>query len=162
MPRDEEFYRHFNELHAVTVKVVRQLPEDKLDYTPCEPMMPARDLLFHMFSQEKVMLKGCKTGKIEVDDFRWVAEDLKAIGTVEDLATYGEQVHAETNNWVQTCSNEEYNRTIHTFFGELKPFQLLLSAKEHLIHHRGQFYVYLRMLGIQPLFVFTGELLDTD
>ncbi|MBI4484064.1 MAG: hypothetical protein HY652_14405 [Acidobacteria bacterium] len=31
------------------------------------------------------------------------------------------------------------------------------SAFEHLVHHRGQLYVYLRLLGIEPVFVWTGE-----
>ena len=120
-------------------------------------MKSARNLLFHMFSQEKVVLKGCTTGNIELNDFVLVRNDLKNINSIEDLVKYGEQVHTGTMKWVQTCSDEEYDRTISTFFGDKKPFQLHLHTMEHFIHHRGQFYIYLRTLGIEPLFVFSGN-----
>jgi hypothetical protein len=37
------------------------------------------------------------------------------------------------------------------------PEKLLLSALEHMLHHRGQLYVYLRLMGIEPVFVWSGE-----
>jgi uncharacterized damage-inducible protein DinB len=29
-----------------------------------------------------------------------------------------------------------------------------------MFHHRGQLYVYLRLMGIEPVFVWTGEPMD--
>lgn len=157
MEKDADFYEHFDEVHRITCQVVRQIPEEKLDYKPIEPMWTARDLVFHMFSQEKVMLGGCQMGKIEIQDFVEVEKDKAELKTVEDLARYGEQVHREMDEWVKSCGREEYRRTIEAFFGQLTPIQALASAEEHLIHHRGQLYVYLRLMGIEPLFVFTGQ-----
>lgn len=157
MGKDAAFFEHFDEVHRITCQVVRQIPDQQLDFKPVEPMWNARDLVFHMFSQQKVMLGGCRTGKIEVQDFVEVKKDKADLKSARDLAQYGEQVHREMDEWVRSCSQEEYQRPIEAFFGHLTPFQALAAAEEHLIHHRGQLYVYLRLMGIEPLFVFTGE-----
>jgi uncharacterized damage-inducible protein DinB len=119
-------------------------------------MMTAFDLVFHMFSQEKVMLVGCRTGKIALQEFRVVEDDKVRLRTMEDLARYGEAVHRETNQWLALASAVDFARPVETFFGPSTPEQLLWSALEHMFHHRGQLYVYLRLMGIEPVFVWTG------
>jgi len=158
MSRDDPFYRHYNEVYAIAVKAVRQLPNDKLDFRATPEMYTARELVFHMFSQERSMLIGCKRGELILDDFKSVYADLPAMKTVDDLIRYGEQVHLETNEWVTNCSDADYERPVKTFFGPvMPPMHLISGGYDHLIHHRGQLYVYLRLLGIKPVNVFTGE-----
>jgi uncharacterized damage-inducible protein DinB len=158
MNRDDAFYRHFDHVHSIAVKVVRQLPDDRLDFRATPEMYTARELAFHMFSQERAMLAGCRRGELVLGDFRAPHADLPAMKTADDLARYGEQVHAETNQWVATCSDDDYQRPVKTFFGhDMPPLHMLSGAYDHVIHHRGQLYVYLRLLGIKPVNVFTGE-----
>jgi len=158
MSRDDPFYRHFDEVHAIAVKSVRQLADDQLDFRPTPETYTARELVFHMFSQERAMLAGCKRGELLLEDFKSVYADLPAMKTVDDLARYGERVHAETNEWVTSCSDAAYERPVECFFGPvMPPLHLISGGYDHLIHHRGQLYVYLRLLGIKPVNVFTGE-----
>ncbi len=152
-----DFAEHFDEVHAITCKAVRQLPDSQRSFRPVPEMMTAFDLIFHMFSQEKVMLIGCRTGKVALKEFRLVEEDKKALGTIEDLARYGERLHRETSDWLRAAAPAERVKPVETFFGPSTPEKLLLSALEHIFHHRGQLYVYLRLLGIEPVFVWTGE-----
>lgn len=156
MALDKGFFDHFDDVHKVSRKAVRAYPADKLDHRPVDAMMSAKDLIFHMLSQERVMLKGCKTGKLVVDDFNEVMSDLDALKTPEDLAAYGEKIHAETNDWVSKASEQDQDKVVDAFFGKIPAWMLLVAAEEHMIHHRGQFYVYLRMVGAEPPFVF-GE-----
>ena len=158
MNRDKPFYQHYDEVHGIAVKAVLQFPDHQLDFRPTPEMFTARELIFHMFSQERAMLAGCQRGELVLDDFSSVQADLPAMKTVKDLARYGEQVHAETNQWVKRCSDAEYERPVKTFFGAvMPPLHLISGGYDHLLHHRGQFYVYLRLVGITPVFVFTGE-----
>jgi uncharacterized damage-inducible protein DinB len=111
-----------------------------------------------MFSQERAILAGCKRGELTVDDYKALHADLPAMKTVQDLVAYGERVHAETNEWAKNCSDDDYQRPVRTFFGPVMlPLYLISAGYHHLIHHRGQLYVYLRLLGIKPVNVFTGE-----
>ena len=58
MNRDDAFYRHFDHVHSIAVKAARQVPDDRLDFRPTPEMYTARELVFHMFSQERAMLAG--------------------------------------------------------------------------------------------------------
>jgi uncharacterized damage-inducible protein DinB len=110
-----------------------------------------------MFSQEKVMLGACTSGRLLLEDFRQVESDNSTSQTIEDLARYGEEVHAATSRWMRSVSEAELRKKVQTFIGPSTPEKLLLSALEHMFHHRGQLYVYLRLMGIEPVFVWSGE-----
>ena len=152
-----DFSAHFDEVHAITCKAVRQIPERQRDFRPAPEMMTAFDLVFHMFSQEKVMLGACTSGMLSLEDFRQVESDKRALQTIEDLARYGEEVHAATSRWIKSASEAELRKTVQTFVGPSTPEKALLSALEHILHHRGQLYAYLRLMGIEPVFVWSGE-----
>jgi uncharacterized damage-inducible protein DinB len=152
-----EFSSLFDEAHAITCKAVRQVPEARRDFRPVPEMMSAFDLIFHMFSQERAALVGAVTGELRFTEFAAVEADKTGLRTIEDLARYGEQVHQETRNWLSAVSETGIRKPVKTFIGPSTPEKLLHSALVHMFHHRGQLYVYLRLMGIEPVFVWTGE-----
>lgn len=152
-----DFPAHFDGVHAITCKAVRQIPDKQRDFRPASEMMTAFDLVFHMFSQEKVKLGACTGGRLSLEDFRRVESDKHALQSIEDLARYGEEVHATASRWMRSASEAEVGKTVQTFIGPSTPEKLLLSALEHILHHRGQLYVYLRLMGIEPVFVWSGD-----
>lgn len=155
------FSAHFDEIHAIACKAVRQVPEERRDFRPDSKMMTSFDLVFHMFSQERVMLVGCKAGRLDLEEFRKVEQDKAPLRRIEDLARYGEAVHSETSAWLARCGSDDLIKPVSTFIGPSTPEKLLYSALEHIVHHRGQLYVYLRLMGIEPVFVWTGEPMST-
>jgi uncharacterized damage-inducible protein DinB len=152
--RDAVFFGHFDDIHKIARETVSRIPPHKLDFRPTDDMMSARELAFHMFAQEKVLLNGCRKGTIEEKDFADVDSEIAEMDTPADLVAYGEKIHAATNDWATSASDEEYGRTVKTFFGDTTPFMLISGSMEHVIHHRGQLYVYLRILGVEPPDVF--------
>ena len=50
------FAAHFDEVHAITRKAVRQVPEHRKDFRPLPEIFTIFDLAFHMFSQELVQV----------------------------------------------------------------------------------------------------------
>jgi len=152
-----DFSSLFDEAHAITCKVVRQVPEAHRDFRPMRDMMGAFDLIFHMFSQERAMLVGATRGELRFAEFATVEHDKENLKTIEDLARYGEKVHAQTRNWLSAASEDDFRKPTKTFLGPSTPERLLNSALVHMFHHRGQLYVYLRLMGIEPVFVWTGE-----
>ncbi len=155
-----EFSSLFDDAHAITCKAVRQVPETLRDFRPAHEMMSAFDLIFHMFSQERAMLVGATTGELLLVEFATVEQDKKALATIEDLARYGEQVHGQTRDWLSGVPEDQFRKPTKTFVGLSTPERLLHNALVHMCHHRGQLYVYLRLMGIEPVFVWTGEPMD--
>jgi uncharacterized damage-inducible protein DinB len=155
-----EFSSLFDEAHAITCKAVRQVPEMLRDFRPTREMMTAFDLIFHMFSQERAMLAGATSGELLLAEFGAVEQDKAILKTIEDLARYGELVHGQTRDWLSMVSEDQFRKTTKTFLGPSTPERLLHSALVHMFHHRGQLYVYLRLMGIEPVFVWTGEPMD--
>ena len=152
--RDAVFFGHFDEVHRVAGEAIKRIPSDQLDFRPTEEMMSIRELCFHMYAQEKVLVSGCSEGRIEEKDFAEIDNEIVELDSVDDLVRYGEEVHRATNEWVRSASDEEYNKAVKTFFGEVTPFLLISGAMEHMLHHRGQLYTYLRILKIEPPDVF--------
>jgi uncharacterized damage-inducible protein DinB len=123
-------------------------------------MMNAFDLIFHMFSQERAMLAGATSGELLFVEFGTVEHDKTTLTTIEDLARYGEQVHGQTRGWLSGVSEDQFRKPTTTFLGLNTPEKLLHSALVHMFHHRGQLYVYVRLIGIEPIFAWTGEPMD--
>ena len=155
-----DFSSLFDEAHAITCKVVRQVPEAHREFRPVREMMSAFDLIFHMFSQERAMLVGATTGELRFAEFAVVEQDKAHLKTIENLTRYGEQVHEQTRSWLSAASEDEFRKPTKTFLGPSTPEWLLHSALVHMYHHRGQLYVYLRLMGIEPVFVWTGESME--
>lgn len=91
-------------------------------------MMTTFDLVFHMFSQEKVALGACTSRKLSLEDSRQVESDKNARQTIEDLARYGEEVHAATSRWMRSASEAELRKTVQTFIGPNTAEKPFLSA----------------------------------
>ncbi len=144
------FAEHFDEVHAITCRTVRAFPEDRIWYRPTSEMLSVSDLVFKMFSQEKVLLIGCRTGRLTEEHFLLIESDTIEIQSLGDLVGYGERVHHDTNLWVKSVSPQELRKSVATFFGTSTPEKLLLMALEHLVYYRGQLWTYLKMLGIRP------------
>ena len=106
------------------------------------------------------MLAGVTTGELLFAEFAIVEHDKANLKTIEDLARYGEQVHGQTRSWLCAASEDEFRKPVKTFLGPSTPERLLHSALVHMFHHRGQLYVYLRLMGIEPVFVWSGEPLE--
>jgi uncharacterized damage-inducible protein DinB len=148
---DKGFQEHYDQVTRVTCRAVRTIPPDKLDMKPTPEMMSVKDLAAHMFLSEKVMMKGARTGEILQEDFAEAGRLVGAMKTPEEIAAYGEKVHAETNAWIAGATDADYAKPVKAFWGmTMTPEVCVMSSYEHTVHHRGQLYVYLRLMGLVP------------
>jgi uncharacterized damage-inducible protein DinB len=71
-----------------------------------------------------------------------------------------EKLHAESMEIFGRLTDDDLARNCTTIAGTEVPIRLCLRAMvEHEIHHRGQMYLYLGLLGVStpPLFGLTSE-----
>ncbi len=145
---------YFDMVQSVTQKAVAKIPEEKLHWRPTPEVRSLKELVAHLYAQERVMAQGAKRGTIEEADYVREGERMKDLKTVQDLLSYGREVHQEAMEIAGSLTEEDMQKMVKCFFGDLMPFHLFTSAYDEHWHHRGQLFVYLRLLGIEPPFLY--------
>jgi uncharacterized damage-inducible protein DinB len=134
----------------LTNKVARALAEvDALDARPVPGMRPFRDMLLEIWEMERAYIRGLADG-----EWTWEGppEALKT-ATADELLAYGDEVRARTRAAWDRISMESLLEVRPDPFWEgpeTNAVSWLTYALENEIHHRGQGYVYLRLLGHEP------------
>lgn len=145
----EPFIRTWNRIHKQSAKLMRVAPSDKFDWRPCETSMPLGELMNHLWIAEWGLVEAAFTGAFP-------KERPEAKTTAEEVVAAFDRTHEEMVAKVAGLTPEQLAETVSPFGPEkaMTREQLLHAMHEHEIHHRGQLYVYLRMLGaeVPPLF----------
>ncbi len=144
---------YFDKVQKVTLKAIKMIPEDRLDFKAAPEMMSVRELVHHMFANERVAAQGAKKGSITEDDYK--KEMGKELKNLQELLDYADEVHKEANQIARSLADADMKKKVETFFGmEYNPFLCFSDNCDHHWHHRGQLYVYLRLMGIKPPFLY--------
>ena len=150
----------FRTVRKNTIQIAEEIPEDKYDFRPAEGARTVRETLRHIAVSNAwaIYLHGQRIREAKFEMFgelmaqaaaaeaklQTKAEILKALhDNGEEFATFMEglsdDVLAETVSFPQQANQAPKTR-----------FEMLLSPKEHEMHHRGQLMLVERMLGITP------------
>jgi uncharacterized damage-inducible protein DinB len=152
----ESFLEYFDKVHKRTQRVVRCIPADKVEWSYREGKFTLGDLVRHIAATERYLWAENVQGK--PSRYAGCAESL-APGHDATL-TFMEKLHRESTEIFSRLSAEDLNRKCTTPDGaSITVWKWLRAMVEHEIHHRGQIYIYLAMLGIPtpPLYGLTSE-----
>lgn len=151
----------FRTVRKNTIQVAQDIPEDKYDYRPAEGVMTVGEMLAHLASSthwaEQLHFVE-KKSEVSYEDFgRYMAE---GAAVSSGLTTKADIVAAlESRGHDFACKLEQLTDAQlaeHVSFpAPIQPpsksrFEMLLSVKEHEMHHRGQLMLIERLLGIVP------------
>ena len=134
--------------HATTMKILRQLPSDKADFKPAPAKTRSAKELASVFVAEMGLADGAIKGAI---DFQSMG-GFKPPSTYEELLTAIESKHKDIVNKVKGMAEGDFNSkmpfpTGPGQMGEARKADILWMTLMDSIHHRGQFSIYLRMVG---------------
>jgi uncharacterized damage-inducible protein DinB len=148
---------YFNLVHAVTLRAIGALADDELDFRPRSGMRTPRELVFHIYGQEKALAEAAERGQFTLElanrsnpEDASAAAALNALSTVTDVLAYAQECHKAAEAIFRSMSNEEIARPVESPFGTYPASQYFLFAYDEHWHHRGQLYTYLRLLGKEP------------
>ena len=145
------FLGYYEHVRARTMRVVRCTPPDRIEWT-CRPGgFTIGDLMRHVAAVERYVFAENVQGK--PSRYAGCGRDL-AEG-LDDVLGFMERLHQESVEILARLSDEDLNRKGITPDGHpITAWKLLRAMTEHEIHHRGQIYVYLGILGIStpPLY----------
>ena len=136
--------RQWNRIHQQTLKIVELAPDDKFDWKTCDSAMPLGELANHFYLAEKGLISALQSGK-------FTSGDAQPKSTTAELVAAFNETHEALVAVLSDLTDEQLAEEIAPFgekYGTMSKRTLLHSMQEHEIHHRGQLYVYLRMLGV--------------
>jgi len=135
--------------HGVGLRAIERLPEDQLDSHPIPKMRTPKELVVHLYGMSmKNLVVGASEGRlVELDEPATVAR----IKTKAELLAYCRECWEATNRAVASFTDEQLDVNVETPWGHpIKASRCVSAAQEEYLHHEGQIYAYLRVLGAEP------------
>lgn len=132
----------------LTVRVIEAFGErDLFDYAPAGGLRPFADMVREIIGLEGAYVRGTATGE-------WIFPNAyEEVNTKAGLLAACAAVRDQTRAvWPRVTVEHLLWEGVDGFFDPTPVSNLhrLEYALENEIHHRGQAYIYLRMLGIEP------------
>ena len=151
----------FRTVRKNTILVAQDIPEDKYDYRAAEGVMSVAEMLAHLASSthwaEQLHFAEQKR-EVTFEDFaRYTKEGAAVAGglkTKADIIAALETRGSTFASKLEQMTTEQAAESV-AFPPPIQPptksrFEMLMSVKEHEMHHRGQLMLIERMLGIVP------------
>ncbi|HEY6270312.1 MAG TPA: DinB family protein [Candidatus Acidoferrum sp.] len=152
----QPFLQYFGSVRERTMRVARCIPADKLDWSYSPDKFTLGDLLRHIAVAERFMWAETVRGRPS----QYTDHGKEMADGYENVIAFMERSHAESMEIFEKLSDEELQRKCKTPDGaEITTWKWLRLMIEHEIHHRGQIYLYLGILGVPtpPLYGLTSE-----
>ena len=129
---------------------IELMPEDKLDFRPTPEVRSAGELAAHMHIYLTELTETALQGK-HIDN-----KEPKFTSKAELLKWMSEQVKKGNENFAK-ITDAHLGQTIEAWGQPFPAWQLVAFCPTEAVHHRGQFTTYLRLMGIEPVFIYEFE-----
>lgn len=152
----KEFVSYYGNLRKRTLAVANLIPPDKFEWTPTEGKFTFGDLLRHLASIERYMY----AENAQLKPSLYPGHGRELADGAEAVLGYLNRCHDEAMQIFASLSDDDLQKECVTPAGaKLRVAKWLRTLAEHEVHHRGQIYVYLGLIGIQspPLYGLTSE-----
>ncbi len=145
MSEKDQFVQALEMEYKTTHKVLKAYPASKGDFTPHPKCKSAKDLAWNFIFE----MQGADMAIDGEMDFKKIP---KAPETYSDTITAYEKAHRHFVEHITRTPEAELNKTVKFFTGpkqmsDLRRMDVLWFLLHDSIHHRGQFSIYLRLVG---------------
>ncbi len=151
-----QFLAYFEGVRARTLRVVRVIPPDGLEWAPRPGAWTAGDTVRHIAALERWMFAENAAGRPS----RYAGCGRELADGLDAVLAYMERMHAGSAAIIGALSPADLARHTTTPAGApITVWKWLRAMAEHEIHHRGQLYLMLGLLGVPtpPIFGLTSE-----
>jgi uncharacterized damage-inducible protein DinB len=141
-----ELLRHWQGHRSLTRRVIEAFPEKEFFEYSIGGMRPFAAMVRELLA---IAVPGIK--EIVGEGTKELNEDIKEATSKVKILSLWDEATDELNMYWSQLSDERFHETILAF-GQYEGtvYASILYFIENEIHHRGQGYVYLRSLGIEP------------
>lgn len=151
-----DFLDYYDKVRARTKLIISKIPPDNIDWTYKEGKFTLADLVCHLACIERHMYAENAQGKPSL--YRGCGKEYGS--TYAEVVKFMDDTHAESMEIFYALSEEQINSKCITPGGTpITVWKWLRLMAEHEIHHRGQIYLYLSLLGndVPALYGLTSE-----
>jgi uncharacterized damage-inducible protein DinB len=156
IPTVASFIEYYESLRRRTRTVVGCIPPQSIDWTYQEGKFTLGDLLRHVAAIERYMYAETVRGR----ESRYPGHGRELASGYEEVLSFFERAHRESMELFGELTDGQLRERCLTPAGASIPvWKWLRSLCEHEVHHRGQIYIYLGLLGVPgpPLYGLTSE-----
>jgi uncharacterized damage-inducible protein DinB len=150
------FLKYFDNVRERTMRVAVLIPPDEIDWTYAPGKFTCGDLLRHIAVTERYMF----AENIQNRQGRYTTHGKELAADLESILELMKRLHAESLAIFAKLTEEDLRRKCKTPGGvDIQTAKWLRAMVEHEVHHRGQIYLYLGLLGVPtpPLYGLTSE-----
>jgi uncharacterized damage-inducible protein DinB len=152
----KELAASFRTVRGNTLVVANEIPEDKYSYKAAPGVMSVGELLAHIAVSPMWQVQ-VHSKKMPALDFAFFGDCMqKAAAEQAALRSKADIIKALTEKgdqfaaFLETLEEETLAQTVTLPHNPRTRFEMLLGAKEHEMHHRGQLMLVQRLLGQVP------------
>jgi len=148
------FVRYFDRVRERTLRVARLIPPDRVEWSHHDGAFTLGDLVRHLAATERHMFGENVQGLPS----RYPGYGTELAQGLDGILDYMERMHTETVEILSRLSTDDLQRRCPTPGGVTLPvWKWLRAMVEHEVHHRGQLYTMLGILGVPtpPLYGLT-------
>lgn len=152
----ESFLAYWRSIRGRTRRVVAAIPEERMEWAPEPGRWTLGDLVRHLAALERWMFAENFAGRPS----RYAGHGPELASGKEAVLAYLDRMDEETTAIVRELGDARLRETCTTPGGaELAVWKWMRAMVEHEVHHRGQIYLYLGLLGVAtpPLYGLTAE-----
>jgi uncharacterized damage-inducible protein DinB len=151
-----EFVAYFERIRARTRRVIERIPRDRIDWTHSEGKFTFADLIRHIGATERYMFAENVRGRKSC----YPGHGSELAQGYDEVLRYLDECHRQSIDIFVKLSNKDLLSKCQTPGGHpITVWKWLRAMVEHEIHHRGQIYMMLGILGVDtpPLYGLTEE-----
>jgi len=152
----ESFIDYYSRVKKRTRQVFAHIPPDKIEWTYQEGKFTIGDIIRHLATIERYMY--AETVQFKPCQYQGCGTDW-ADG-YENVIQFYDDLHEESKAIFLRLTPENLHQKCISPSGiKITIWKWLRAMVEHEIHHRGQLYLYLGLLGVKtpPIFGLTSE-----
>ncbi|HEY0018752.1 MAG TPA: DinB family protein [Longimicrobium sp.] len=152
----EPFLDYYARIRQRTRRVVACIPPERLEWAPRDGAWSLGDVVRHLGAIERWMFAENVSGLPS----RYPGHGRELADGYDEVLAYFDRMHAESMDLFAALTPEALQARCTTPGGASMPaWKWLRAMVEHEIHHRGQIYLMLGMIGVPtpPLYGLTSE-----
>ena len=141
-----ELLAHWQGHRDLTRRVIAAFPEEGFSAHHGPGMRPFQAMACELAGMVEYQLDWFRTGQPH-----WNENDQKKeLPGRAELLAWWDKLSAELDAEVPGVAAEVWTVPVDSPFGKMSPLTSVLYLIDNEVHHRGQGYVYLRELGVEP------------
>jgi uncharacterized damage-inducible protein DinB len=154
----EQTWDYFRVVNGIGLRAIAALPEGSLDQAPIAGMRTVKELVFHLYQMVRDTPQSVARGEAAAPDPAVETAELAGLRSKADLLAWCGRCWETGNQVVPTLTDAQIQGMVKTPWGQDFPgFVMMDILYNEYWHHRGQLYVYLRALGVEPPMLYDYE-----